>query len=74
MEASQVVFQVDETSGEQMIHCHFCGESEGGKPKELISHKGIAICNDCVGVCVKVIQESRKPKWPIHFFKKPSNN
>lgn len=41
---------------ERLIRCSFCGKSQN-QVKRLVAGPGVNICNECIGLCVSIMQE-----------------
>lgn len=41
-----------------ILCCSFCGQSQF-KVERLIAGPQVFICNDCIGLCVEIIEEER---------------
>jgi len=39
------------------VCCSFCGKSQGLVEKLVAASPGIAICNECIELCVEIIKE-----------------
>ena len=48
--------------GDQLL-CTFCGEAQKDVAK-LIAGPGVYVCNECVDLCVKIIDEEREGPQP----------
>lgn len=51
-------------SGKSMpiVRCSFCGKAEGQVRKMIAGPSGIYICDECVELCMEIIQEDFSPK------------
>ena len=47
------------TAGQQVLHCSFCGMGEGEVARLFEGHSGY-ICDECVDVCVQLLEEYRE--------------
>lgn len=45
----------------QLVACSFCGKSSKDVQK-LIAGPGVHICDECVGLCGEILDESRAPE------------
>jgi ribosomal protein L32 len=45
----------------QILHCSFCGKSQVKVEKLIAGPRGVFICNQCIGLCDKIIAGSWKP-------------
>lgn len=44
---------------QQLINCSFCGKSKDHVEK-IIAGPGVFICNECIDLCVEIIEEERR--------------
>ncbi len=44
---------------EETLRCSFCGKLQG-KVKKLIAGPSVYICNECVDVCVEIINDDKQ--------------
>jgi hypothetical protein len=52
--------EAGETARLRLFHCSFCGKWQTDV-KKLIAGPGVFICDECVGLCDKIIAESPEP-------------
>lgn len=43
------------------LHCSFCGKSQHKVQKLIAGPRGVFICDECVGLCEKIIAETWTP-------------
>lgn len=53
--------------------CSFCGKSKEEVEKLIVGGDDIAICNDCVDLCVDILKDEKVKKFPGDDFKKLYN-
>jgi ATP-dependent Clp protease ATP-binding subunit ClpX len=41
------------------LHCSFCSKT-AGQLEDVIAGPGVAICTDCVALCVEILAEKRE--------------
>jgi ATP-dependent Clp protease ATP-binding subunit ClpX len=46
------------------LHCSFCGKSEKDVSILIINVIGNSICNECLDVCNKIIEEKKNEEQP----------
>ena len=52
----------------RVFRCSFCGKSQADV-KKLISGPGVFICDECVALCVPIVEaKSKKPNTPTSMF------
>ncbi len=44
------------TKDSSILRCSFCGKNQD-EGKKLIAGPGVAICDECVGLCVDIMRE-----------------
>src|SRR4051812_10075781 len=44
-----------------ILHCSFCGKSQRGVEKLIAGPRGVFICNECVGLCEKIVAGTWTP-------------
>jgi ATP-dependent Clp protease ATP-binding subunit ClpX len=54
-------------------HCSFCGKEKNTVEKLIVGADDIGICNDCVELCVDILQDEKVKKFPIDESKKLYN-
>lgn len=50
---------------ERNIHCSFCGKNQN-QVKRLIAGEGVYICNECVQLCMSVLDEMKEKEMTLH--------
>ena len=48
----------------EILHCSFCGKNQH-EVKKLIAGPNVFICDECVDLCIEIIQEENKGALPI---------
>jgi ATP-dependent Clp protease ATP-binding subunit ClpX len=48
----------------EILHCSFCGKSQH-EVRKLIAGPSVFICDECVDLCIEIIQEENKGALPI---------
>ena len=54
-------------------HCSFCGKEKNTVEKLIVGADDIGICNDCVELCVDILQDEKIKKFPVDETKKLYN-
>ena len=54
-------------------HCSFCGKEKNTVEKLIVGADDIGICNDCVELCVDILQDEKIKKFPLDETKKLYN-
>jgi len=49
------------------LHCSFCGKSQGQVAKLIAGPRGVFICDECVGLCEKIIAGTWSPSTDKRF-------
>ena len=44
-----------------LLYCSFCGKSQD-EVRKLIAGPTVFICNECVGLCNKILRDESKPR------------
>lgn len=55
-----------EKDKQKQVACSFCGKSKGKSKddvEKLIAGPGVYICNECVGLCDEILDDSRAPEF-----------
>jgi ATP-dependent Clp protease ATP-binding subunit ClpX len=51
----------------ERVECSFCGSGPDEQPdgrRVIAGPQGVAICSDCVRLCVEVLEEEPPPRTP----------
>ena len=51
-------------NGERNVHCSFCGKSQD-QVTRLIAGEGVYICNECVQLCMSVLDEMQEKEMTL---------
>jgi len=54
-------------------HCSFCGKEQNDVEKLIVGGDEVGICNDCVTLCVEILQDEKVKKFPLDETKKLYN-
>lgn len=60
-----------EDSNEQNVHCSFCGKSQD-EVKKIVAGPGVYICNECVALCQRIINQEIANDETAETFKVPT--
>lgn len=60
-----------EDSDEQNVHCSFCGKSQD-EVKKIVAGPGVYICNECVELCQRIINQEIANDQNAETFKVPT--
>ena len=62
MNASEITERfVGKKHSKKIMNCSFCGKSEG-EVEKLIAGPDVYICNECVDICVEIINHDKQAK------------
>ena len=50
------------SEGNEQLLCSFCGKSQR-QVKKLIAGPGVYICDECVALCVEILEEEIGEHW-----------
>ena len=59
------------TDNNGTIHCSFCGKSQDEVAK-IVAGPGVYICNECVDLCKRIIDEELAQEHPVEDLKVPT--
>ena len=59
-------------NGNEHLLCTFCGRKKG-QIRSLVAGPGVYICDECVAISVRVLNESLGPGWLEETQKTPRN-
>jgi hypothetical protein len=54
---------MNDTNERPTLYCSFCGKSQR-EVEKLIAGPNVFICNECIELCMDILQEERQQKTP----------